>query len=177
MTESGAQSLADSQADLPTLLYDRLRELAASRMRGERAGHTLQPTALVHEVYIRLAPRTFTERTEFLCAAARAMRQVLVDHARARNTAKRGGGWSRRDLATLILVDGDSVLDAVALDEALTKLERLNPRHAAIVELRFYAGLTCEEIAQALACSLSTVEKEWRVARAWLHAELAAEPQ
>ena len=151
-------------------VYDCLRGLAAAWFRAERPEHTLQPTALVHEAYMRLSAteRSIDDRTRFGAAAAVAMRRVLVDHARARRAVKRGGGWSRVDLE---LVDGSGNLRGVGileLDEALDALAAEHERCARVVELRFFGGLTGEQAAQLLDVSPRTVDVDWRFARAWL---------
>jgi len=154
------------------LVYDELRRLAASYLRRERKGQTLQATALVHEAYVRLigpGDRPWTSRTHFLAIAARSMRQVLVDRARRRAAVKRGGAPQRLTLddAMLAVSSGDAV-DLVALDDALSKLEALDPMHARIVELRYFGGLTVEETAAAVDLSPATVKRHWSLARAFL---------
>ncbi len=172
---------APAGADWPAV-YDRLRALAASRLARERVGHTLTATALVHEVYLKLAdadPARWGDPGHFFTAAAEAMRHLLVDHARARLTAKRGGGAGRRTLtdalATVATVaesaDPDQVL---ALDHAVTRLDQLSPDAAAVVRLRFYAGLSVEQTAATLAVSTATVKRKWAYARAWLFGHLSA---
>lgn len=157
------------------LIYGELHEMARQQFLGEQRGHTLQPTALVHEVYLKLARRkgiTDKSRTEVLAIAGRAMRQVLIDHARRRLAAKRGGGGIQVALdAALGLSEGPSV-DFSHITEALSKLAALDKRVAGIVELRIFAGLTNAEAAATLGVSRTTVERDWRVARAWLHREL-----
>lgn len=173
-------------AELLPLVYDELRRLAASYMRAERTDHTLQPTALVHEAYARLiggpAPR-FKDRAHFLGVAARAMRRVLVDHARGYNAAKRGGAgayaaagriWERATLDEAIAAGdtlGPQLLD---LDDAMDRLAALDQRAARVVELRFFGGLTIQESAAVLNVATSTVEDDWALARAWLARELSA---
>ena len=171
-------------------VYTQLRALAARRLAGERAGHTLTATALVHEAYLKLsaaAPRDWADVGQFYAAAAEAMRQLLVDHARARLTSKRGGGRvggggpARRPiteaLATVATVaesaDPEQVL---ALDAAVTRLAAVEPDAAAVVRLRFYAGLTVGQTADASGLSTATVKRKWTYARAWLYRELSAEP-
>jgi RNA polymerase sigma-70 factor, ECF subfamily len=159
------------------LVYDDLRAIAAAKLRNERREHTLQPTALVHEAYLRLSEqrrRQWKERRQFFAVASRLMRQVLVDHARARSAAKRGGE------ATLIAVTSlgeiaapPEVFDVLSLDEALTRLATLQPRLARVVELRFFGGLEVEETAALLDCSPRTVKRDWALARAWLVRELS----
>ncbi len=158
-------------------LYDELRALAVHYMDRERRDHTLQPTALAHEAWIRLrggdASGVSPERRRaFLSAAARVFRQVLVDHARRRGAAKHGGGWRRVALSDEIDLVEDGSVDLIQLDEALERLVRLNERQARIVELRFFGGLTVDETAATLGVSRRTVLGDWRMARAWLFGEL-----
>lgn len=155
-------------------LYDRLRKLAVAMMTRERASHTLQPTALVHEAWICLAaePDTrWTDRSHFLAVAARCMRRVLVDHARGLRRAKRGGGWDRVTL-TGQLGATDTTLEVVLLDDALDKLAALDARAAQVAELRLFADMTIGEIAELLAVSPRTVDGDWATARLWLGREL-----
>ena len=168
-------SAGDAQAAsrLMPLVYDELRRLAASYLRRERKGQTLQATALVHEAYVRLigpGDRPWTSRTHFLAIAALSMRQVLVDRARRRAAAKRGGALQRLTLDDALLAVGTSgdAVDLVALDDALTKLEALDPVQARIVELRYFGGLTVEETAAAVDLSPATVKRHWTLARAFL---------
>ncbi len=169
--EAESERAGDSNEDLPAVLYDQLRGIAGACMRSERAGHTLQPTALVNEVYLKLAKSPVAEsvpKSAFLAIAARAMRQVLVDYARGRLTEKRGGGWDRVTLdAGLAVTDSDGI-DLIALDEALTKLSKQDERLGRVVELRFFGGLTIDEVAEVLSVSHTTVESDWKFARAWL---------
>ena len=159
-------------------MYDQLRELARQRMAGERDGHTLQATALVHEVYLRLAGgagAAWSSRTQFFFAAAEAMRRILIDHARARGQLKRGGGRRRVPLNVLDLAADEQIPEILALDEAILRLEQDAPGVAAVVRLRFYAGLSIDETAQTLGISRSTVKREWTYARARLFSELRGE--
>jgi RNA polymerase sigma factor (TIGR02999 family) len=152
-------------------VYDELRRLAQHYMRGERQGHTLQPTALVHEAYLRLAEIHrihFKDRSHFIAIAATTMRRILVDHARARARDKRGGGVSVLSLQDVGAGPQQSV-DLMALDLALDQLARMDPQQARIVELRFFGGLTIEETAEALGISPKTVNRDWAIAKAWLH--------
>jgi RNA polymerase sigma factor (TIGR02999 family) len=162
--------------DLAPAVYAELRRLAAAYMRRERHGQTLQATALVHEVYLRLAGSTpaWSDRQHFLGIAARSMRQILVEHARARGAQKRWGGMDRVSLHDSV-ADGASA-DAMlpALDEALTRLEQIDSEQARIVELRYFVGLDINETAEALGISPATVKRRWAMARAWLHRELSA---
>ena len=157
------------------LLYRELHRVAGGYMKGQRGAHTLQPTALVHEAWAKLfggAEPAFRDREHFLATAARAMRQVLVDHARGRRSDKRGGEWKRVELTLDRAVEWSGPLDVEGLDRALTALEAEYPRQARVVELRFFGGLTHEEIAAVLECSPRTINTEWAMAKAWLHREL-----
>ena len=157
-------------ADLLPLVYDELRKLAAARLGEERPGHTLQPTALVHEAFLRLVGPADGERWDgrghFFAAAAEAMRRILVDHARQRGRAKRGGGQRRADLPDVPAPDPDERL--IALDEALTRLAAEDPVAARVVELRQFAGLGHEQIAEALGLTVYAARQKWTYARAWL---------
>lgn len=174
-------SAGDDQARdrLIPLVYDRLRQLAHQRLRSAPGEHTLNTTALVHEAYIRLvdAPRVeLPDRAHFLALASRVMRNLLLDHARARRAAKRGGGQVPLELEEALWIS-DADLDAATdLDEALTKLEALSPRQSQILEQRYFGGLTLEETAEAMGLSPATVKRELRLARAWLVLELRGEP-
>jgi len=157
------------------LLYGELRRVASGHMHRERGDHTLQPTALVHEAWVRLFDRgghAYESRGHFLRLASRAMRNVLVDHARGRAAQKRGAGQERVALDDVLAVFEEKRIDVVALDEALERLAALDPELARIVEARFFAGLTIEETARALDTSASSVERGWRVARMWLQRDL-----
>ena len=160
---------------LAALLYEEIRAMARREMAHERADHTLQPTALVHEAWMRLAPegeRSFENRAHFLGAAANAIRRVLVEHARARARVKRGEGRARIELADVdpaAPVRDEWLLD---LDEALSRLAAGSPSASRIVELRFFGGMSIPEVAETLGISESTVERRWRVARAWLRGEI-----
>jgi RNA polymerase sigma factor (TIGR02999 family) len=166
----------EAESRLIDLVYPELRRIARLHMRKEAAGHTLQPTALVHEVYLRIfgaAPVRVLDRAHFFALAARQMRRILVDHARARQAAKRGGD------AVKLPIDAGAAdpasagtEDVIAVDEAIEKLEQLDPRAAKIIELRFFAGLTEKETAQVMGVSLSTLRADWRFARAWLYDQL-----
>jgi RNA polymerase sigma factor (TIGR02999 family) len=166
------------------VVYEELRDLAAHYIRRERSDHTLQPTALVHEAYMRLAGHVeqhgadWRDRAHFFGVAARVMRQVLVDYARAHQAAKRGSGQTRVTLSEGVRVVEEETIDLLALEVALTRLAQLDAEQARLVELRFFAGLTVEETAEVVGRSPTTVKREWRAARAWLHRELAssAEP-
>jgi RNA polymerase sigma factor (TIGR02999 family) len=157
-------------------IYGELRVLAASYLQRERPGHTLQPTALVHEAYLRLADQRkvdWKSRNHFLAIAARIMRRVLMQHAEARGAAKRGGGDTPIELdAALDLFDRKEI-PAVALHNTLRELEALDPRQGQIVELRFFGGLSIEETAEVMGISPATVKREWAIARMWLEREMA----
>ena len=158
------------------LVYGELRAIAAAVLGREQPGHTLQPTALVHEAYLKIfggPPVSARDRAHFLQIAARAMRQVLVDHARRRRAAKRGGGGANLPLETEILAaEARSPLDMVALNIALERLATLDERQARIVELRFFADLDIQSTAEALEISTATVKRDWEMAKAWLRREL-----
>jgi len=152
-------------------LYEHLRQLAARSFARERPGHTLQPTALVHEAWLRLAesdPGTWSDQAQFLAACAHLLRQVLIDHARRRRAEKRGGDLCRVTLDEHSAQDWSDALDVLALDEALTSLAAQHARAARVVELRFFAGLAGEEAARVLGVSPRTVDSDWSFARAWL---------
>ncbi|HZQ24873.1 MAG TPA: sigma-70 family RNA polymerase sigma factor [Terriglobales bacterium] len=158
-------------------IYQELRRLAGSYMSRERSDHTLQPTALVHEAYLRLIDQRrvdWKNRAQFLGMAANMMRRVLVNHARDRAAEKRGGGAPR---VTLSIAEGleQPELDIMAVDQALEKLAELDPRKTQIVEYKFFTGLTTDEIAAVLGISVATVEREWKFARAWLFEALKAQ--
>ena len=156
-------------------IYGELRALAASQMRDERPGHTLQPTALVHEAYVRLADLNRMEwrgKAHFFAVTAEIIRRILVDHARSRRTAKRGGGAQRVAMEGVDGVGPAAGIDVVELDEALRRLALLNERQSRVVELKFFAGLEVKDIAEVLGVSEKTVKNDWRFARAWLQEEL-----
>ena len=171
-----AESRQDADALAP-LVYDELRRLAAAYMRRERPGQTLQPTALVHEAYMRLARagQPWTDKRHFVGIAARSMRQILVERARARGAQKRWAGLNRVSLSDSLAVAADPEMMLPALDEALERLEAIDAEQARIVELRFFAGLSIEEAADALGISPATLKRRWSLARAWLFRELATE--
>jgi RNA polymerase sigma factor (TIGR02999 family) len=159
------------------LVYDQLRELARHRMAEERAGHTLQATALVHEAFVRLVgdrPAGWGGRAHFFHAAAEAMRRILIEHARARGRVKRGGGAERQrvPLSVVDLAAENDPGEILDLDEAICRLDEQSPDVAAVVRLRFYAGLTIEETAEALGISSQSVKRDWAYARAWLFQQL-----
>jgi RNA polymerase sigma factor (TIGR02999 family) len=159
---------------LVPLVYDELRRRAAAYLRRERRGHTLQPTALVHEAYSRLAAQhePFKNRSQFFAMASQMMRRVLVDHARAHHARKRASGGLRVDLTEGLAVAEPRELDFMALDRALEELAALDERQVRLVELRFFGGLTAEEAAEALSVSLATANRDWALARAWLFRRL-----
>lgn len=177
-----------AMASLLPLVYDELRTLAARHLRRERHAHTLQRTALVHEAYMRLIDQTrvdWQSRAQFFAIASRMMRRVLVDHARKHLAQKRGGGLVRVELEPArppeedpaampdaLALTGTAPVDLSTIDEALQKLERMDPRQGKVVELRFFGGLSIEDTADALGISPATVKREWVSARAWLQREL-----
>jgi len=169
----GRQSALD---ELMPLIYGELRRLAAAYLRRERRDHTLQPTALVHEAYMRLVDQSIANchsRAQFFGIAANLMRQILVNHAARHQAAKRGGG-TKVTLKEAGAVAGQAqVMNVLALDQALNKLAKLDPRQCRIVEMRFFCGLPEQEIAEVLEVSPRTVKRDWTMARAWLHGELA----
>ena len=175
------QTLADvssgdhcAAAKLMPLVYAELRAVAGRHLRRERKNHTLQATAVVHEAYLKLVDQTRVDwkgKAHFMAVAAEVIRRILVDHARKRGAAKRGGSAARITLSIEDMVatsDSDSDLDLIAVDDALSELAELNERQARVVELRFFGGLSVEETAYALGVSERTVKGDWRVAKAWL---------
>src|SRR4051812_1138173 len=160
---------------LAPLVYDELRRIAAGYMRRERPGQTLQPTALVHEAYMRLARAgtPWHDQKHFVGIAARSMRQILVERARARGAQKRWAGLNRVSLSDSLAIAADPETILPALDDALTRLESIDPEQSRIVELRFFAGLSIEETADAIGVSPATLKRRWSLARAWLFRELA----
>jgi RNA polymerase sigma factor (TIGR02999 family) len=174
-----AWSAGDPQAldDLTPLVYEELRRRAAAQIRRERRHTVLQPTALVHEAYLRLVDQqraAWHNRSQFFAVASQIMRRILVDRARARKMAKRSGRWSRVALDERIKVAPANDVDVLDLDAALTRLDEFDARKSRIAELRFFAGLSLDETADALGVSLATVERDWQAARAWLFRELTA---
>jgi RNA polymerase sigma factor (TIGR02999 family) len=176
--EQGDPSAADQ---LLPLVYDELRRLAAAKLANEKAGQTLQATALVHEAYVRLVDveqvQHWSSRGHFFAAAAEAMRRILVERARKKKRLKSGGDYQRIDFDKTEVVDEAPSHDLLALDEALTRLAMNDPVKARLVELRFFVGLTVEEAAQALGISGITAKRYWRYARAWLHKEIGPQDQ
>lgn len=167
----------DSMSDLMPLVYDELRALAAARLQRERHDHTLQPTALANEAYLRLvsaSDRNWQSRAHFFGVAGRLMRQILVDHARTRNAKKRGGDLQRQPISIAAEVPGanEGTLDVLALDGALNELADLDPRKAQVLQLRYFAGLKRAEVAEVLGVSESTIDADWHLARSWLATRL-----
>ena len=169
--------LSGAAQELLPLVYQSLKELARQRMSSERPGHTLQATALVHEAYMRLAGKNvrFAGRIQFYHAAAQAMRRILVEHARSRGRVKRGGGARRVPINILDLAEEANRDEILALDEAIRRLEEHTPDIAAVVRLRFFAGLTVEQTAEALSIGRRSVDRAWAYARVWLYRELYEE--
>ena len=168
-----AKGNQDALNDLTPLVYKELRQLAASYLRKERQGHTLQPTALVHEAYLRLVDQSdpnWQNRSHFYGVAARLMRQILVDHARRKQASKRAG--QKVPLEDAVSFQEQRSRDLMALDTSLTALEKIDPRKCKAVELRYFGGLSTEEIAQVLEISANTVLHDLRMAEAWLHQEM-----
>lgn len=170
------RSSTGPEQELSSSLYAELHRLAAAKMRHERGNHTLQPTALVNEAYMRLAAQTdsvWSDRARCLGTAAKVMRNVLIDHARAYRAGKRGGGGIQVTLDDALLPSAKSLIDVLAIDDALNELARFDARQAEILELHFFGGLTFDEIASHLGISLRTVKRDWTMARAWLKKELS----
>jgi RNA polymerase sigma factor (TIGR02999 family) len=169
------QGDAQGAEQLLPLVYEELRKLAAQRLAQEKAGQTLQATALVHEAYLRLVDVEQAQRWEgrghFFGAAAEAMRRILIDNARRRKAQKRGEGWQRQELEAVAAPQSDDEL--LALDEALKKLAEIDPAKAKLVELRYFGGLTGQEAAEVLGISPSTADRHWAYARAWLQTEIS----
>jgi RNA polymerase sigma factor (TIGR02999 family) len=164
----------DARDRVATLVYQELRRRAGAYLRRERVGHTLQPTALVHEVFLLLVKQDRTawqNRAQFFGVASRMMRRLLVDRARARNMAKRSGRWARVTLDEE-MAQGQAEVDVLDLDRALSALAAFDPRKSQVAELRFFGGLSLEETGHVVGLSVATVEREWQAARAWLYARL-----
>jgi RNA polymerase sigma factor (TIGR02999 family) len=158
------------------LVYQELRRLAHFQLQRERQDHTLQTAALVHEAYLRLIglnPPRWESRTHFFAIAAQLMRQILVDYARRHVAVKRGGGACKVSLEEATLVSKQKDVDVLSLDDALNALAKIDPRQSRVVELRFFAGLSLEEISEALEIAPATVQRDWTAARAWLHREIS----
>ena len=172
---------ASEARQLFALVYDELRALAAAHLGHERSGgasHTLQPTALVHEAYLKLIDQRhadWKDRAHFLAVASEAIRRILVDHARKKHSAKRGGAWQRLTIDEAGLLAGRQPPDLLALDDALRRLTQLHQRQGEVVKMKFFGGLDGDEIAEALKIDRATVVRDWSAARAWLLAELAGD--
>jgi len=170
-----AEGDREAAARLVPLVYDELHRIAASRLRHERPDHTLQPTALVHEAYMRLEAQRnarWQNRQQFYAVASQVMRRILVDYARARQRTRRGGKQQKVSLDDVLLISPDRTNEVLAVNESLSKLEQLDPRQGRIVELRYFGGATVEEIADVVGVSTKTVERELKVAKAWLYGDL-----
>jgi RNA polymerase sigma factor (TIGR02999 family) len=164
--------------ELLPLVYGELRRIADRYLRRERADHTLQPTALVHEAYLRLVDQRevqWQNRAHFFGVAAQMMRRILVDHARAQQTAKRGSGGLKVSLDDVLEISDEQMDSMIALDDALQALEKLDPQKSRIVEMRFFGGLSIEETAEALGLGTATVIRQWRMAKAFLYKEVSRE--
>jgi RNA polymerase sigma factor (TIGR02999 family) len=175
LAEAGGGS-AEAVARVMPVVYDELRRIASSYLRRERPDHTLQTTGLVHEAYLRLVGQddlSFENRAHFRAIAARTMRRILIEHARARAAAKRGGGRRRVSLEDTLTLTASPRLDLLVLDQALERLAALDAPQARIVELRFFGGLTVDETAEAVGVSPASVKRDWALARAWLRRELS----
>jgi RNA polymerase sigma factor (TIGR02999 family) len=167
----------DALEQLLPLVYNELRKLAGSYLRRERADHTLEPTALVHEAYLRLVNQeiAWQNRAHFFGVAAQMMRRILVDHARRHQTDKRGSGGAKLALDEAINLSDERASDLIALDDALTALHALDPQKCRMVELRYFAGLSVEETAQALGVSVATFVRQWKTTKAWLYHQITKE--
>jgi RNA polymerase sigma-70 factor (ECF subfamily) len=168
----------DLEARLVEAVYPELRRIARRHLRDERAGHTLQPTALVNEAYLQLTGqlrKDWKNRSHFFAVAAQLMRRILVDYARTKNAQKRDGGRTRVELGDTLAVSAGHLEEIILIDAALDRLAQWDLRQSKIVELRFFGGLTENEVAEVLGISLRTVKRDWNVARAWLHGELNPE--
>jgi RNA polymerase sigma factor (TIGR02999 family) len=176
MLEDLCKGDAAAASRLLPIVYRELRRLAGYYMRGEKSGQTIQPTELVHEAYLRLVGQehiAWQGRTHFVAMAATSMRRILVDRARKKLAEKHGGGGEKIQLEEAFVFSPQKSKDVVALDDALKLLEKISPRQGRVVELRFFAGLEMDEIAQIEGVSLRTVKQDWSLARAWLHHEIA----
>jgi RNA polymerase sigma-70 factor (ECF subfamily) len=167
----------NAEARLASLVYERLHQMAAAYMSRERPGHTLQTTILVDEAYLQLvnrADRDWQNRSHFFAVAAQLMRRILIDYARTRNAAKRGGGRTKLTLDDIVVFSNDRCDELIDVDEALSRLAARDPRLGRVVELKFFAGMTDEEIGEVLGKSARQIKRDWSVAKAWLHGELAS---
>ncbi len=174
------KSNPDAASEIVPLIYGQLHRLATSYMQRERPDHTLQPTLLADEACQRLLSQRglkWENRTQFFCAAAKIMREILVDHARARQAEKRGGRLERVAFDPTVSFSPENSRELIQLNDALESLDEIDPQQAQIVDLRFFGGLTEDEIAKVLGVSARTVRRDWRVARAWLYAELSGEAE
>jgi RNA polymerase sigma factor (TIGR02999 family) len=170
----------DARERVVALVYEELRRRAAAHLRRERQGHTLQPTALVHEAYLRLVDQrqsVWQNRAQFLAVASQMMRRILIDRARRRNRAKRSGHWTQITIDRAGLAVSPLSIDVLDLDAALTRLAAFDSRASQIAELRFFGGLSLEETGHVLQISVATVERDWQVARAWLFDALSGSPR
>ena len=175
LLERWGQGDRDAVAELMPLVYNELHALAGGYLRNERPGHTLQCTALVHETYIRLIKMDgvrWQNRAQFFCISAQVVRHILVDHARRRAASKRGGDATIVPLDDALTIPARQDLDVEALDQSLQKLASIDERKAQIVQLRYFAGLSVEEVADVIGCSPTTVKREWKFAKAWLYRDL-----
>jgi RNA polymerase sigma factor (TIGR02999 family) len=178
LVDGARQGDEQALASLVPLVYDELRRLAASYLRRERPGQTLQATALVHDAYLRLlqdSQLSWQNRAHFFGIAARSMRQILIERARARHAAKRGGDRVRVTFDPGLIAATQEPIDVEALDDALTRLAALDPELARVVEVRFFGGLSIEETAEAMGISPATVKRRWTLAKAWLARDLGGE--
>jgi RNA polymerase sigma-70 factor, ECF subfamily len=169
-----------AEEQLLEVVYPELRRMASRYLRGERAGHTLQPTALVNEAYMQLAgqlDKDWQNRNHFFAVAAQLMRRILVDYARSKKAAKRDGGLAKVELTDALAISEDRLDEILAVDEALERLAKLDQRKARVVELRFFGGLTEEEVARVLGVDPRTVKRDWSFAKAWLHGEMGSTPK
>lgn len=177
---SAARGDAAAKQQLNTRVYAELRQLAASFLNREQPGHTLRPTGLVHEAFVKMVGQhnvDFQGRTHFFALAAQAMRRILVDHARKKKRIKRGGQLKRVSFEEELVISPDNDEDLLAVDEVLNRLSELDPRQAQIVEMRFFGGMTVTEVAEFMGLSRRTIEREWTMARAWLRQQLSEEDQ
>jgi RNA polymerase sigma factor (TIGR02999 family) len=179
LLDAAGSGSSEALNELFPVIYEELRNLAAAQLARERPDHTLQTTALVHEVYVRLVGQRsagWESRAQFFGVAAKAMRRILVDHARRRGAVKRGGARSRLPLDAVVLDFEERAADLVVLDGALTALADVDQRKAKVVELRFFGGLTGEQVAGVLNTSLATVNRDWKLAKAWLYGRVLDGP-